>query len=87
MANAVPRVQRRDAALGVGEAIADILLDADAEFGLVGGASGPGACAPVQPGAAEVHRKAGTWFDDREIYQWFAANLHRVARAVAAALC
>jgi len=31
-----------------------------------------------QPGAAEVHRKAGTWFDDREIYQWFAANLHRV---------
>src|SRR4051795_6150357 len=31
-----------------------------------------------QPGAAEVHRKAGTWFDDQEIYQWFAANLHRV---------
>ena len=31
-----------------------------------------------QPGAAEVHRKAGTWFDDPEIYQWFAANLHRV---------
>jgi len=31
-----------------------------------------------QPGAAEVHRKAGTWFDDREIYEWFAANLHRV---------
>src|SRR3954454_12691216 len=31
-----------------------------------------------QPGAAEVHRKAGTWFDDAEIYEWFAANLHRV---------
>ena len=31
-----------------------------------------------QPGAAEVHRKAGTWFDEPEIYQWFAANLHRV---------
>jgi hypothetical protein len=31
-----------------------------------------------QPGAAEVHRQAGTWFDDPEIYAWFAANLHRV---------
>jgi hypothetical protein len=31
-----------------------------------------------QPDAAEVHRKAGTWFDDAEIYEWFAANLHRV---------
>ena len=31
-----------------------------------------------QPGAAEVHRKAGTWFDDPEIYAWFAKNLHRV---------
>src|SRR5207344_3036142 len=31
-----------------------------------------------QPSAAEVHRMAGTWFDDEEIYQWFAANLHRV---------
>src|SRR4051812_9599215 len=31
-----------------------------------------------QPGAAEVHRRAGTWFDDDEIYEWFAANLHRV---------
>src|SRR3954447_1484952 len=31
-----------------------------------------------QPGAAEVHRKAGTWFDDPEIHDWFAANLHRV---------
>lgn len=31
-----------------------------------------------QPGAVEVHRHAGIWFDDAEIYQWFAANLHRV---------
>jgi hypothetical protein len=31
-----------------------------------------------QPSAAEVHKKAGTWFEDREIYDWFAANLHRV---------
>ncbi|MGZ3335419.1 MAG: hypothetical protein ACXWOV_09620, partial [Isosphaeraceae bacterium] len=31
-----------------------------------------------QPSAAEVHRKAGTWFDDQEIYGWFATNLHRV---------
>ena len=31
-----------------------------------------------QPRAAEVHRKAGEWFDDREIYEWFGANLHRV---------
>jgi hypothetical protein len=31
-----------------------------------------------QPSAAEVHRKAETWFEDREIYDWFAANLHRV---------
>jgi CubicO group peptidase (beta-lactamase class C family) len=30
-----------------------------------------------QPNAAEVHRKAGTWFDDPEIYQWFGADLHR----------
>jgi hypothetical protein len=31
-----------------------------------------------EPGAAEVHRQAGTWFDDAEIYDWFAKNLHRV---------
>jgi hypothetical protein len=31
-----------------------------------------------QPSAAEVHQKAGTWFDDAEIYGWFAQNLHRV---------
>ncbi|HKM52563.1 MAG TPA: hypothetical protein VJY33_04075 [Isosphaeraceae bacterium] len=31
-----------------------------------------------QPSAAEVHQHAGRWFEDQEIYQWFAANLHRV---------
>ena len=31
-----------------------------------------------QPSAAEVHEQAGKWFDDQEIYEWFAANLHRV---------
>src|SRR3954447_9509596 len=31
-----------------------------------------------QPSAVEVHKKAGTWFADREIYDWFGANLHRV---------
>jgi hypothetical protein len=33
-----------------------------------------------QPSAAEVHRKAGEWFKDREpeIYEWFGKNLHRI---------
>jgi hypothetical protein len=31
-----------------------------------------------EPSAAEVHRKAGIWFKDSEIYEWFAANLHRI---------
>jgi len=31
-----------------------------------------------EPSAAEVHAQAGTWFDDEEIYAWFAAHLHRV---------
>jgi CubicO group peptidase (beta-lactamase class C family) len=31
-----------------------------------------------RPSAAEVHAQAGKWFDDKEVYQWFAANLHRV---------
>jgi hypothetical protein len=31
-----------------------------------------------QPSAAEVHEQAGKWFNDQEIYDWFAANLHRV---------
>lgn len=31
-----------------------------------------------QPTAAEVHARAGAWFDDEEIYEWFAKNLRRV---------
>ena len=31
-----------------------------------------------EPGALEVHREAGRWFDDAEIYRWFGENLHRV---------
>src|SRR3954447_16411628 len=31
-----------------------------------------------QPSAAEVHQQAGRWFQDREIYDWFAANLGRI---------
>src|SRR5277367_4445610 len=31
-----------------------------------------------EPSAAEIHAQAATWFDDPEIYAWFAANLHRV---------
>ena len=31
-----------------------------------------------EPSAAEVHAQAKGWFDDREIYEWFGANLHRV---------
>jgi hypothetical protein len=31
-----------------------------------------------QPDAAEVHRKAGTWFEDTEVYEWFGRNLHRI---------
>ena len=31
-----------------------------------------------QPSASEVHTQAGKWFDDEEIYGWFASNLHRV---------
>jgi hypothetical protein len=31
-----------------------------------------------EPSAAEVHRKAGAWFDDPVIYAWFAGNPHRV---------
>ena len=31
-----------------------------------------------QPSAAEVHRKAGEWFGDKEIYEWFGKNLHRM---------
>jgi hypothetical protein len=28
-----------------------------------------------EPSAEEVHRKVGAWFDDAEIYEWFAKNL------------
>jgi CubicO group peptidase (beta-lactamase class C family) len=31
-----------------------------------------------EPGALEVHREAGRWFDDAEIYRWFGENLNRV---------
>ena len=31
-----------------------------------------------QPNAAEVHAQAGKWFEDKEIYAWFTANLNRV---------
>ena len=31
-----------------------------------------------EPAALEVHREAGRWFDDAEIYRWFGENLHRV---------
>jgi hypothetical protein len=31
-----------------------------------------------QPSASEVHAQAGKWFEDEEIYGWFASNLHRV---------
>jgi hypothetical protein len=32
----------------------------------------------LQPSASEVHAQAGKWFEDEEIYGWFASNLHRV---------
>ena len=31
-----------------------------------------------EPTAAEVHRKTGEWFDDRDVYQWFEENLRLV---------
>jgi hypothetical protein len=31
-----------------------------------------------QPSAAELHRQAGEWFKDTEIYEWFGKNLHRM---------
>jgi hypothetical protein len=31
-----------------------------------------------QPSAAQVHTQAGKWFDDHEIYNWFASSLHLV---------
>jgi hypothetical protein len=32
-----------------------------------------------EPTAGEVHRQAGLWFDDAEIYRWFGAHLHLIA--------
>jgi hypothetical protein len=32
-----------------------------------------------EPTAQEVHRQAGTWFADAEVYRWFGAHLHRIA--------
>lgn len=32
-----------------------------------------------EPTAGEVHRQAGRWFDDAEIYGWFGAHLHLIA--------
>ena len=31
-----------------------------------------------EPAAIEVHKEAGRWFDDAEIYEWFGKNLDRV---------
>ena len=35
-------------------------------------------CSSSSPVRPRSTRKAGKWFDDPEIYEWFAANLHRV---------
>jgi len=32
-----------------------------------------------EPTAGEVHRQAGQWFDDAEIYRWFGEHLHLIA--------
>jgi hypothetical protein len=31
-----------------------------------------------EPSAVEIHRGAGEWFQDQEIYEWFGQNLHRM---------
>jgi hypothetical protein len=31
-----------------------------------------------EPSVQEIHRQAGTWFEDREIYDWFAGQLRRI---------
>lgn len=31
-----------------------------------------------EPSVEEVHEQAGLWFKDREIYEWFGENLHRI---------
>ena len=37
-----------------------------------------GMCCCSSPARPRCTQQAGKWFDDREIYEWFAANLHRV---------
>ena len=32
-----------------------------------------------EPTAVEVHRKAGQWFSDADVYDWFGRNLHLVS--------
>ena len=32
------------------------------------------------PRVDEVHAKAGEWFADQEIYEWFGRNLHRIEK-------
>ena len=51
------------------------LADAQQERG---SNSGPRACDLLSAERSEVHAQAGKWFEDEEIYGWFAANLHRV---------
>lgn len=31
-----------------------------------------------EPNALEIHKQAGTWFGDEEIYEWFGRMLHRI---------
>jgi hypothetical protein len=31
-----------------------------------------------EPGPKEIHARAGTWFHDKEIYDWFGEHLHRI---------
>ena len=40
-----------------------------------------------QPSASEVHAQAGKWFEDEEIYGWFATNLHRVRSRRCGTMC
>ena len=35
-------------------------------------------CCSSSPARPRCTRQAGKWFDDREIHEWFAANLHRI---------
>jgi hypothetical protein len=31
-----------------------------------------------EPSPREIHERAGTWFHDKEIYDWFGSQLHRI---------